>query len=142
MTHYKLLPAFLLLIAIAALLALAWRAHHVSLLEFEVLLFLIGIGFGGLPPLSATVLQNSVAIHTFGTAVATMQFSRNLYCTMMVAAFGAIVLTGPLEAGAAVGVGYSAEGFVRIFYAAAASFGLALAALALVETKPLQTTHA
>ena len=80
---------------------LAWRARDVSLLEFEILLAIIGIGFGGMPPLSATVLQNSVSISTFGTAVATMQFSRNLYCTMMVAAFGAIVLTGPLEAGAA-----------------------------------------
>ena len=100
---------------------------------------MIGIGFGGLPPLSATVLQNSVSISTFGTAVATMQFSRNLYCTMMVAAFGAIVLTGPLEAGAP---GYSAEGFVRIFYVAAASFALSLVAVILIEAKPLQTTHA
>jgi EmrB/QacA subfamily drug resistance transporter len=140
--HYKVIPMIGLLIAIAALMALASRAHNVSLLEFEVLLFLIGTGFGGLPPLSATVLQNSVPISNFGTAVATMQFSRNLYCTMMVAAFGAIVLTGPLEAGAAASLGYSAEGFVRIFYAAAASFALALVAVALVEAKPLQTTHA
>ena len=129
------------LIAIAALLVLAWRANDISLLEFEILLAVIGIGFGGLPPLSATVLQNSVSIHTFGTAVATMQFSRNLYCTMMVAAFGAIVLTGPLEVGAATAIGYSAEGFVRIFYAAAASFALALVAIVLVEAKPLQTSH-
>ena len=92
------------------------------------------------PPLSATVLQNSVSIHTFGTAVATMQFSRNLYCTMMVAAFGAIVVAGPLEAGA-VAAAYSAEGFVRIFYAAAASFAVALLAVILVEAKPLQTAH-
>ena len=92
-----------------------------------------------MPPLSATVLQNSVSISTFGTAVATMQFSRNLYCTMMVAAFGAIVIAGPLEAGAAA---YSTEGFARIFYAAAASFALALFAVILVEEEPLQATHA
>jgi hypothetical protein len=49
------------------------------------------------------------------------------------------VFTGPLEGGVA---NYSVEGFVRIFYAAAASFGLALLAIILVETKPLQTTHA
>lgn len=137
--RYKLPPIVGLVIAIGALITLAWRAHEISLLEFEILLAVIGLGFGGLPPLSATMLQNSVSITTFGTAVATMQFSRNLYCTMMVAAFGAIVFTGPLEGGVA---SYSVEGFVRIFYAAAASFGLALLAIILVETKPLQTTHA
>ena len=141
LTHYKVIPIIGLLIAIAAMIVLAWRARDVSLLEFEILLALIGIGFGGMPPLSATVLQNSVSISTFGTAVATMQFSRNLYCTMMVAVFGAIVLTGPLD-GAAAATGYSVEGFVRIFYAAAASFALSLIAVVLVEAKPLQTTHA
>ena len=139
LTNYKVIPMIGLLIAIAALIVLAWRAHDVSLIEFEILLVVIGIGFGGLPPLSATVLQNSVSISTFGTAVATMQFSRNLYCTMMVAAFGAIVIAGPLEAGAAA---YSTEGFARIFYAAAASFALALFAVILVEEEPLQATHA
>jgi hypothetical protein len=82
-----------------------------------------------------------VSIHTFGTAVATMQFSRNLYCTMMVAVFGAIVLTGAVDGGAVAATGYSAEGFVRIFYAAAASFAVSLIAVILVEAKPLQTTH-
>ena len=139
LTHYKVIPAVGLTIAIAALIVLAWRARDVSLLEFQILLAIIGAGFGGMPPLSATVLQNSVSISTFGTAVATMQFWRNLYCTMMVAAFGAVVLTGPLEAGA---TGYSVEGFVRIFYVAAASFALSLLAVLLVEAKPLQTTHA
>ena len=138
-THYKVIPAVGLTVAIAALIVLAWRARDVSLLEFQILLAIIGAGFGGMPPLSATVLQNSVSISTFGTAVATMQFWRNLYCTMMVAAFGAVVLTGPLEAGA---TGYSVEGFVRIFYVAAASFALSLLAVLLVEAKPLQTTHA
>ena len=139
MKHYKLLPMIGLLLSIAAILTMAWRAHSMTLIEFEILIVLIGIGFGGVPPLSATVLQNSVPIHTFGTAVATMQFSRNLYCTMLIAAFGAIVLTGgPSEAGAAT---YSVDGFVRIFYAAAASFALALIAIAMVEAKPLQTSH-
>jgi EmrB/QacA subfamily drug resistance transporter len=144
LTHYKVLPIAGLLLAIGAILVLAWRAQHVSLIEFQVLLFLIGAGFGGIPPLSATILQNSVPISSFGTAVATMQFSRNLYCTMLVAAFGAIVVAGPLEGGAvtAAAAAYSAEGFGRIFYAAAASFALALVAIVMVEAKPLQTSHA
>jgi len=139
LTHYKMIPAIGLTISIIAILVLAWRARDVSLFEFQILLAIIGVGFGGMPPLSATVLQNSVPISTFGTAVATMQFSRNLYCTMMVAVFGAIVLTGTLETGAP---GYSAEGFARIFYVAAASFALSLLAIILIEAKPLQTTHA
>ncbi len=141
MKHYKVIPIVGMLVAIAALLVLAWQAQGVSLLELQILLLVIGAGFGGVPPLSATILQNSVSISTFGTAVATMQFSRNLYCTMMVAAFGAIVLSGPLE-GTGGALGYSPEGFVRIFYAAAASFALALVAIVAVEAKPLQTAHA
>ena len=73
--HYKRIPIAGLSLAIAAVLVLAWRAHDVSLWEFEMLLFLIGCGFGCMPPLSATALQNNVSIHTFGSAVATMQFS-------------------------------------------------------------------
>ncbi len=139
--HYKRLPIAGLTLAIVMTLVLAWRARSVSLWEFEVLLFMIGIGFGCMPPLSATTLQNNVSIHTFGSGVATMQFSRNLFATILVAVFGVLVL-----AGAAGGPGalaqYSAEGFQRVFFAAAASFAVALIAVILIEEKPLQTSHA
>ena len=92
--RYKTIPIVGLTLAIAAVLMLAWRAKSMTLLEFEVLLFLIGAGFGCMPPLSATALQNNVSIHTFGSAVATMQFSRNLFATILVAVFGVIVLSG------------------------------------------------
>lgn len=139
--HYKTIPIIGLVIAIAAVLVLAWHAREITLLQFEVLLALIGIGFGAMPPLAATALQNSVSIHQFGSAVATMQFSRNLYCTFLVAVFGAIVLAGTADTGAAVKVAYSAEGFVRVFYAAAGSFAIALIAVVLLEARPLQTSH-
>jgi EmrB/QacA subfamily drug resistance transporter len=135
--RYKIIPIFGLVLAIASVLLLAWRADRVSLWEFEAILLLIGVGFGTLPPLAATALQNNVSIHTFGSAVATMQFSRNLFATMAVAAFGAIVLAG----GAAEAAQYSAEGFARVFVVAAASFAVALVAVVLLEEKPLQTTH-
>ena len=92
--RYKTIPIIGLAFAIASVLMMAWRAKSMTLLEFEVLLFLIGAGFGCMPPLAATALQNNVSIHTFGSAVATMQFSRNLFATMLVAVFGAIVLSG------------------------------------------------
>ena len=136
--HYKRIPTIGVAFAIAAVLVLAWRAKNMTLPEFEVLLLLIGLGFGCLPPLSATALQNNVSIHTFGSAVATMQFSRNLCATMMVAVFGAIVLAGGSENAASH---YSVEGFVRVFIGVAASFAVALAAIVLLEEKPLETEH-
>jgi len=137
--RYKILPMIGLLMSIVGLLVLAWRAKDVTLWEFEALLFLIGTGFGTMPPLAATALQNNVSIHTFGSAVATMQFSRNLFATIVVAGFGAIVLIG---AGGDASAGqYSAEGFARVFLVAAASFLVALIATVLIEEKPLQTAH-
>lgn len=139
--HYKRLPIAGLALAVAMTLVLAWRASSVTLWEFEALLFLIGIGFGCMPPLAATTLQNNVSIHTFGSAVATMQFSRNLFATMLVAVFGALVLTGIDGAPGAVSQ-YSVDGFVRVFLAVAASFAVSLGAVILIEEKPLQTKHA
>ena len=112
---------------------MAWRAKpSMGLIEFEALLLLVGVGFGCLPPLAATALQNNVSIHTFGSAVATMQFTRNLFATMMVAVFGVLVLGG--EAGH-----YSVEGFVRVFLAVAFCFTVALVALYVLDEKPLES---
>ena len=112
-----------------------------TILEFEVLLFLIGVGFGCMPPLAATALQNNVSIHTFGSAVATMQFSRNLFATILVAVFGAIVLSGVSQTGAGAASQYSVEGFIHVFMAVAASFAVSLAAILLLDEKPLETKH-
>ena len=121
---------------------LAWRAKSMTLLEFEVLLFLIGAGFGCMPPLAATALQNNVSIHTFGSAIATMQFSRNLFATMLVAVFGAIILSGVSQSGGAAATPYSVEGFVHVFLAVAASFAVSLIAMFSLDEKPLETKHA
>jgi MFS family permease len=141
MKRYKLVPLIGLAVTLASVLRLAWVSEQVGPWEFQLLLALIGIGFGPLAPLSTVVLQNSVAIHQFGTAVGTMNFTRNLYATMLVAAFGAIVLSGiplggdtPPAAQAAVG---SPAGFARVFLAAAASLAVSLGALLLLKEKPL-----
>jgi EmrB/QacA subfamily drug resistance transporter len=136
--RYKRIPIVGMTFAIGSVLALAWRAESMTLPEFEVLLFLIGAGFGTMPPLAATALQNNVAIQTFGSAVATMQFSRNLFATMLVAVFGALVLAGT-SAGASSH--YSVEGFVHVFVAVAVSFAVSLAAMVLLKEKPLATQH-
>jgi MFS family permease len=135
--HYKRIPIIGLVLAICAVLVLAWRVTTVSLWEFEMLLVLIGAGFGTMPPLAATALQNNVSVHTFGSAVATMQFSRNLFATMMVAVFGVLVLSGPDALNSAGPAHYSVQGFFRVFVAVAASFAVSLAAIIRLTEKPL-----
>jgi len=132
-----------LAIAITGTLVLAWRAATLTPLEFQIILGTIGIGFGGIAPLSTVVLQNSVATHQFGTAVGTMNFSRSLYGTILVAIFGAIVLgrlsPAGLEAAAtASSAAGAARGFSIIFVAAALSFAAALLAVVLMKQRPLQ----
>jgi hypothetical protein len=87
-------------------------------------------------------MQNMVARHQLGISVGTMNFSRNLYATMLIAVFGAIVLAGtvvgqPLDS--ALQAGISAPAFGRVFFVAAASMTIALIAIVLMEEKPLQT---
>jgi hypothetical protein len=89
-------------------------------------------------------MQNVVARHEFGISVGSMNFSRNLYATMLIAVFGALVLgnspageslRGVLAAGAANAM----AGFSRVFLAAAASFSVALIAILVMEERPLLT---
>src|SRR6476646_3359193 len=133
--RYKTIPIVGLMLAIASVLMMAWLAKNMTLLEFEALLFLIGAGFGCMPPLAATALQNNVSIHTFGSAVATMQFSRNLFATMLVAVFGVIILSGVSRPGVGAATQYSVDGFVHVFLAVAASFAVSLTAVLLLNEK-------
>jgi hypothetical protein len=80
-----------------------------------------------------------VAPHQFGIAVGTMNFSRSLYSTMLIAAFGAIVLAGiPAGTTAALSAA-AADGFRRVFFAAAASLTISFVGLVLLEERPLQS---
>src|SRR5262249_9796051 len=134
--RYKTVPLIGLTVAIASVALLAWRGGDLGLVGFEILVALIGIGFGPLAPLTTVVLQNSVAIHQFGTAMGTMNFGRNLFATVVVAVFGAIVLGGsPL---AANGVG-SREGFARGVLVAAACMSVSFLCMLMLKEKPLHT---
>jgi EmrB/QacA subfamily drug resistance transporter len=139
MTHYKIIPLCGLSLAIASVVTLAITADQLSALQFELLLALIGIGFGPVPPMCSISLQNAVSPHQFGIAVGTMNFSRTLYSTILIAVFGAIVLTGvPAGTNAALGAA-AAEGFRRVFFAAAASLAISLLGLVLLEERPLKS---
>jgi EmrB/QacA subfamily drug resistance transporter len=141
--RYKLLPMAGLVLAIGGVLLLAWRADSMTPLLFQLLLLLIGVGFGPLPSLTAVTSQNVVARHQLGISVGTMNFVRNLYATMLIAVFGAIILgvgirTGPASVVQLAGP-ESAVAFRYVFWVAAASLTVALAAMLLVEEKPLRT---
>ncbi len=139
-TRYKIVPLIGLALAIAAVATLAWQVRDISPWGFQIVLALLGVGFGPLAPLSTTALQNTVAIHQFGTAVGTMNFTRSLYATVLAAVFGALItdLSAPGGVVAATGP-LAASGFQMIFFAAAASLAAAFVAMLLLEEKPLRT---
>jgi predicted MFS family arabinose efflux permease len=148
-THYKTLPMASLTVTIAAVLVLAWQADRMSLWGFELVLFLIGLGFGPLPSLTQVALQNAVPRHQLGISVGVMNFSRSLLSTMLVAAFGAIVLAGAgggeslIASTALAGAlphdpALAADAFRRVFFADAACLAAAFIAVVVMAERPLQ----
>lgn len=144
--HYKLLPTMFMFVGIGAVLALALSAATMTTLQFEIILFLIGVGFGPTAPLTQVVLQNTVPIRHLGAAIGTMNFVRTLMGTILVAVFGAIVLAAvPLGGsgdtlGQRVLAGTSVATFAEVFFAAAITLAIAQLAMILVEEKPLEST--
>jgi len=143
--HYKIVPSVGLVIGIAAVLALALSTSAMTPLKFEIILFLIGVGFGPMPPLTQVALQNTVASHHLGTAIGTMNFTRTLLGTILVAVFGAMVLAGvPVDAADTLGghilTGTSVKAFTAVFLATAGTLTIAFIAILLLEEKPLQAT--
>ena len=133
--HYKLLPMLGVLVSTAAVATLGWRAESMTPLSFELLVIVIGMGFGPLPSLTSVAMQNVVPRHQLGISIGTMNFSRNLYATILIAVFGAIVAASA-SADSPLG---GAEAFGRAFFVAAASLAIAFVALVLMEQKPLQS---
>jgi len=138
MRRYKTLPIAGLLIALAAVLALAWRAAHIDLWRFEILLVLIGAGFGPLPSLTQVTLQNAVARHQLGISLGAMNFFRGLAGAILVAAFGAIVLQGGALGGAGMAQAGAAQAYTAVFLADAACIAIALVAVLLMAERPLK----
>jgi EmrB/QacA subfamily drug resistance transporter len=134
--HYKLLPMAGLLVSAGAVATLAWQAESITPLTFELLVIAIGAGFGPLPSLTSVAMQNVVPRHQLGISIGSMNFTRNLYATILIAVFGAIVLAGS-PTGQAIGADATAYG--RAFLVAAASILVAFLAILLMEQKPLQS---
>jgi MFS family permease len=144
--RYKLLPICFLCIGLAAVVALAFSAESMSSLRFEIILFLIGVGFGPTAPLTQVALQNTVAIHNLGAAIGTMNFARTLMGTMLIAGFGAVVLAHAPVGAAPGSLGHAFLGaasvatFQSVFYAIAGTLAISFLAVILLEEKPLGET--
>ena len=148
-THYKYPPMASLAVCICGCLYLALHADRISMLEFEVVMVLIGVGFGPVAPMTTVAMQNAVQLHQMGIAVAAVSFGRSLIATGLIAVYGVIVL-GDLQgvdlrsAGTVVAnlFGDKAEAaanFRTIFFMTTAGFACSFAALAMMEEKPLLT---
>lgn len=146
--HYKRLPVAGLLIAMVATGVLAVFARDLSITLVEVLLAIISVGLGTLLPVSTVAIQNAVAPHELGTATGTANFFRSLGGALIVAVFGAIVLSGAGLSSAASfetlahmaaqsGIDL-ADVFSYVFVAAGVGFGLALAFLVAMKELPLR----
>jgi EmrB/QacA subfamily drug resistance transporter len=145
--RYKLLPLCFLVVGVSAVVALALSAGTMTSGKLEIILVLIGIGFGPTAPLTQVALQNTVPIHDLGAALGTMNFARTLIGTVLIAIFGAVVLAN-VPAGAPIdtlshGVlaGTSVATFATVFLAIAATLAAAFFSLILLEEKPLEATH-
>lgn len=146
--HYKRLPVAGLLVAMAATGVLAAFGAAIPLPGIEAILAVISIGLGTLLPVSTVAIQNAVVPHELGTATGAANFFRSLGGALIVAIFGAIVLSGTglseaasfesLAATAArSGVNLS-DVFGHVFMAAVVGFALAFLFLLAMEERPLR----
>ncbi len=151
--RYKILPMSGALLAITSIATLAWRVDSLDLVSFELLLFMIGLGFGPLPGLTQTALQNTVPRYQLGISVGTMNFTRSLLSTMLIAVFGAIVAAGTATIGVQPAPGalggtlaqdaaLAAQAFRTVFFVTAITLTIALIAIFLLEERPLATNAA
>jgi hypothetical protein len=85
--------------------------------------------------------------HHFGIASGTMNFSRNLISTILIAILGALVLaatsalgpgTGELGGALQPGSAEAVAAFRRVFFAVAACMCISFVALVMIEQRPLR----
>ncbi|WP_375461307.1 MDR family MFS transporter [uncultured Enterovirga sp.] len=138
--HYKRVPLVGMAVAVLSLATFALTVGRAPFWFVEVLLGLSAIGLGTVFPIATVAVQNAVLPHHLGTATASMNFMRQLMAALIVAVFGAIALggSGLVLEGTAVRSAAGLSGFAAVFWVAAAGFGAAFVALALMEERPLR----
>jgi EmrB/QacA subfamily drug resistance transporter len=147
--HYKWSSVIGAGIAIASVFALVlWPA--MPLYGVIAMLVLIGFGAGTVYPVATVAIQNAAPPRHLGTATGAINFFRALASTLAVAIMGAILLghlgatvqrggTGIEVLTQAAAGSFDMAGMFRWLFAAAAIFlALALAAILLMEERPLR----
>jgi EmrB/QacA subfamily drug resistance transporter len=151
--HYKRFPMAGLAISAVILAVMAAGHDSLSITSVAGLLFFAGGGIGTMYPVTTVLIQNAVLPHQFGVATGTLNFCRLLGGTIVVAAFGAIVLGkvgaasglvldrlshGGVRAPAGVVSSEFSSVFAWLFAATSACVAIALIALAFIEERPLR----
>ncbi|HEX4040606.1 MAG TPA: MDR family MFS transporter [Xanthobacteraceae bacterium] len=144
MQRYLRVPMIGLAVAVAVLATLAVNPAGQSIERFAVLLFVLGCGVGPMYPMSTILMQNAVKAHHLGTATGTLNFFRTLGGAIIVAIFGAIVLSAATETSGVVTLeklavmhGDLAPAYHWVFIAAAVFLGISFCCLFAVEERPL-----
>lgn len=138
--RYKRFPVAGLALMAASLLLLAGLAGDPSRLGTGVALVVFGLGFGMVPQVLVTVVQNSVDRHELGIATATAGFFRALGGALGAAVFGAVFAA---EAGTRVSAGVASrqeviDGVRTVFLVAAPIAALALLVVVFLPERPLR----
>ncbi len=149
--RYKWVPIVLLSLATAAVLGLVFDPL-MPVWAVAAVMCLVGMGTGSSYPVVTVSIQNAVSHHQIGVAMGAMNFFRALASAFVVAVMGAIMLAhlgAAPERGAAPAVLTVAQSataavlahvFSIIFAVAAGFLLLGVAALVLMEERPLRTT--
>lgn len=143
MDRYKLYPIVTNVLCVLATAWLAWKTDTISMLEFQIVLVFIGLGFGPLAPVVTLVVQNSVKLSDLGAATSTLSFGRGLFQAVLISVLGAIVLqtVGPGAEALTSGREAAIAAFRILFWLTAASFALGLVSFIMIEERPLQTSN-
>lgn len=94
MENYKRLPIWGLLGAMLGVAVLVCAGKYLPLAAVELIIGLVSVGLGTLLPVTTVAIQNAVEPHQLGTATGTANFFRQLGSALLVAVFGAILLSG------------------------------------------------
>ena len=148
LNHYKYPPMFSILLSVAGSIWLALRADSIGVVEFQIVLAMIGIGFGPVAPVTTVSVQNAIELHQMGVTTGTMSFVRSIIATTLIAVFGVIILGWAGRGGdpaSAEGVRHmifadkiaAAAQFRILFIGTALCFASVFVSLFLMEERPL-----
>ena len=143
--HYKRAPVAGVTVAVLAVGTIAAFGTALPFTLLLALLFAVSVGLGTVMPVATVATQNAAPAGHLGTATATLNFSRQLMGAIVVAGYGAIVLSGrgpgrglTPETLAGVASPELAATFSYVFGAATLGLCASLAFFALMDERPLR----